>query len=293
LSWNDQQLIYISVEGKKISGFAGENLLEVINREGFEVPYLCHHPGLPAYGACRLCTIQIQTNGKTSLVASCTYPLREEELEVFPHTEEVWELRQMIIKLLLAQSPKAEIIQNLARQYRVEMTAQPENESEFVAGTKTTEALQEHQEKCILCGRCVRACGKLLGNNAISFASRGINRHVTPPLAEPPEACTGCGACFHVCPTGAIKMQMENNSLKIEPWQAEVNLFTCPGCGKQHFPKKNIQEVHSRINIDYKPDHDFAEANSLAELCPACRRKHTLAQGLASKTITKGMENIL
>ncbi len=60
--------------------------------------------------------------------------------------------------------------------------------------------------KCILCSRCVRTCKEVVGANALGLIQRGFKTYVAPSMGDSllDTACTSCGMCIEVCPTGAI-----------------------------------------------------------------------------------------
>ena len=48
----------------------GETVLDVARREGIDIPALCHQEGMAAWGACRLCMVEVE--GLDKLQAACT-----------------------------------------------------------------------------------------------------------------------------------------------------------------------------------------------------------------------------
>jgi formate dehydrogenase major subunit len=60
--------------------------------------------------------------------------------------------------------------------------------------------------RCILCRRCVRACGELVGNFTLGFEERGAKSFLVADFGVPmgESSCVACGTCTQVCPTGAI-----------------------------------------------------------------------------------------
>ena len=182
--------VHLTIDAKNVRALPGQTILEVVkSRPGIgNVPALCYHPAVKPYGACRLCTVEVEEGTGTRFVAACLYQVRE-RLVVKTDTERVRRLRKEILELLLARCPNVKIIQDLAKEYGVE---------------KPRHALGD--QECILCGLCVRACQEIIGRSAISLANRGIYREVAVPFYgyELGEECIGCGDCVYVCPTNAI-----------------------------------------------------------------------------------------
>ena len=96
----------------------GKTLLEAARQLDIEIPTLCYHPDLKPEGQCRLCLVEIGQWPRTRLVNSCTYPV-EKGLNVQTHSEKVLEARRLVLELLLARTPKAELIQKLAAEHGV------------------------------------------------------------------------------------------------------------------------------------------------------------------------------
>jgi formate dehydrogenase major subunit len=85
--------------------------------------------------------------------------------------------------------------------------------------------------KCILCGRCVRYCGELIGVHALGFINRGYETVVKPALDKPlrETTCITCGNCIEVCPTGAITFKA--NLDKPGPFRTMPARSVCSFCG--------------------------------------------------------------
>jgi NADH dehydrogenase/NADH:ubiquinone oxidoreductase subunit G len=109
--------IHLTIDGKKVRTMPGKTILEVVNsRPGIgNIPALCYHPAVKPYGACRLCTVEIEEGTRTRFVAACLYPVKE-GLVVKTDTERVRKLRKGILELLLARCPNVKVIQDLAKE---------------------------------------------------------------------------------------------------------------------------------------------------------------------------------
>lgn len=62
------------------------------------------------------------------------------------------------------------------------------------------------QNKCILCGACVRACDELRHVGAWGFVDRGYVTTVQPSFGSALQEtdCESCGTCVQTCPTGSL-----------------------------------------------------------------------------------------
>jgi heterodisulfide reductase subunit A len=182
--------IHVTIDGREAEIERDTTILQAAADLSIEIPTLCHHPALEPYGACRLCTVEVIDRGRSRLVTSCNYPIRN-EIEVLTASEKVVRGRRMIIELLWARCPEAEVFKALGAQY----------------GIKKPRFEMHEEELCYLCGLCVRFCDEVVGAQAISFVGRGVEREVGTPFYKISEACIACGACEYVCPTGAIKVR--------------------------------------------------------------------------------------
>lgn len=184
-------MVNLIIDGKKIQTEKGTTILEAARQNEIDIPSLCYHPLMEPYAACRVCVVEIIQGDESRIVTSCNTPVRE-GMEVRTDSERALRDRRMNVEMLMAQAPAAEPLKEIAEELGIEQTRFP---------------IKDPEEKCILCGLCVRTCEEVVGANAISFVERGSDRRVEPPFGEESEACIGCGACAHFCPTAAITVE--------------------------------------------------------------------------------------
>jgi predicted molibdopterin-dependent oxidoreductase YjgC len=91
--------------------------------------------------------------------------------------------------------------------------------------------------RCILCYRCVDACGVEHQNTfAIAVAGRGFDSRISTEfdVVLPDSACVYCGNCIAVCPTGALVGKIEFDMRSAGSWDEahqEVTRTVCSYCG--------------------------------------------------------------
>ena len=243
-------MIEITINGQKISVRENTTILQAAKSLGIPIPTLCHHDILKPYGACRVCVVEVRKDGKSEIVTSCSYPIRE-SIDVQTESEKALENRRGVLEMMLSQWPNVPAIKALASKAGV---TQPRFEH-----PKKSEA----KDACVLCGRCVRVCSEGIWENIIDFAGRGINRHVTMPFEKYYDRCLGCGACAWICPTGAIKIldeanhpanpkRIRNFGMRVT---SEIIAMDDRQCQMRRVGTGNL--VHIMHDYDLLPTHNF------------------------------------
>jgi NADH dehydrogenase/NADH:ubiquinone oxidoreductase subunit G len=239
-------MITLNIDGREFKAEEGQTILQVARENGIDIPTLCHHEAIEPYGACRLCIVEISKGKRTKIVTSCLYPI-EEGLEVKTGSPRVISNRKMLLELLLARCSKNRVIKELASQMGIE---QPSFKPEYL-----------EDNDCIVCGLCVRTCEQVVGVSAISLVNRGITKEPASPFLEPSIDCIGCGSCYYICPTGAIKMEDKGNTRIIYNWKVEFKLKKCKVCGNYWAPEKQLEYIRKKWQL---PEDFF-------DICPTCK----------------------
>ncbi len=194
--------IKLEIDGKLVDVQKGMTLLQAARKVGIDIPTLCYDERLAPYGGCRLCTVEISSNGRTRLVASCVYTA-ENGLKVKTESERVIKIRKMILELLLPLCPTGPI-ESLAKRYGVKKSRFPGK-----------------NRSCVLCGLCVRYCAEIKKADAIGFISRGVERDVAflPEVAS--KLCPSCRECLAICPGGKLVSEIDGPWFAIPPLQSK------------------------------------------------------------------------
>lgn len=180
-------VISVQIDGKEVETEEGATVLEAAKIGGISIPTLCYHEKLEPYGGCRLCIVEAELRGRTSLVVSCVYPV-EDGLRIKTRSQKIDRIRKTLLELLMAHAPDSEQLKELAQEYGADRD-RFEKEASF----------------CIHCGLCVRYCSEVKGKNAVGFIDRGIRKEISflPEIAS--KECNTCKECFPLCPTSYLQ----------------------------------------------------------------------------------------
>jgi bidirectional [NiFe] hydrogenase diaphorase subunit len=202
----------LQVDGKMVTGVAGETLFTVAWNNGIHIPRLCHIGGLSDAGACRLCLVEIE--GQKKLQASCLTAVAE-GMVVHTDTPKLRAQRRLIVELLLAERNHVCSVcvmngdcelQDLATELGIDHV-RVRYQFPSLPVDITHERFGLDHNRCILCTRCIRVCDEVEGAHTWDMMGRGTNSRVISDLGEPwgaSDSCTSCGKCVQVCPTGAL-----------------------------------------------------------------------------------------
>ncbi len=200
--------ISLQIDGKEVAVSEGTTILEAARSLGIEIPTVCDHAQLSPYGACRICTVEADSNGRTNLVASCQYPV-EKDMVVRTKTEQVDKIRKVLLEQMLSHAPDSEQLVALGKIYGADR-----------------ERFEKEASFCILCGLCVRYCAEVKKKDAISFFDRGAKREIAflPEIAM--QECWDCKECFPLCPTSALQAAYVLTEALMTPAEPDA-----PSCG--------------------------------------------------------------
>lgn len=227
--------VNITINGVSVKVEEGTTVLEAAESYGFDIPTLCHHPALSGFGACRLCVVNIE--GMRNLPASCVTKVNE-GMVIETESEDVIEARKTILELILANHPfdcmtcqKAGNckLQDYAYKYGIrEINLVGETHSYPIDDSNPY--IFRDNNKCILCGRCVRACSEVKGENILGFVDRGFSTKIAPDFDKDFKysGCVYCHSCVAVCPVGAL---MDKEMIgKGRYWEFERETVNCTLC---------------------------------------------------------------
>ncbi|MCH5206830.1 MAG: iron hydrogenase small subunit [Oscillospiraceae bacterium] len=204
-------MVNIKINGVDYSVPEGSTILEAARAAGIKIPTLCYMKDINAIGACRICVVEVK--GARAPVAACVYPVNE-GMEVFTNSPKILESRKTTLELILSNHKKECLscvrsgsceLQALCYEYGVD-ESNFDGENQVFDIDVSAAHMTRDNSKCILCRRCVAACGVTQGIGVIGANERGFATQIASPfdmdLAD--TACVSCGQCIVACPTGAL-----------------------------------------------------------------------------------------
>jgi formate dehydrogenase alpha subunit len=231
--------VTLTIDGREVQAPAGVTIYWAARQAGIEIPHLCYGEDVHPVASCRLCVVEVE--GMRNLAASCTYPVAQ-GMKVRTDTERVRKSRRLNLELILSDHNVECIVCEKSGDCRLERYAYEFGiaqsrfsgprwaKNQFEIDTANPFLVRDYN-KCILCGRCVLACGELQYDSAIDYAARGFKAHVATafhrPLQDSP--CEFCGRCISVCPVGALSEKSRQKQGR--EWEFKQTDTICPYCG--------------------------------------------------------------
>jgi predicted molibdopterin-dependent oxidoreductase YjgC len=283
-----KRMIELEVDGEPVRVFEGQTILDALRKLGVETPTLCYGDTLQPANACRVCVVELE--GARVLAPSCSRKA-EAGMKVRTDSERVRHSRKLVLELLassvdLSTTPVAEgyLADYDARPERFGPPAPPDPQRDrkraghhiepdgqtaaTVAGPVKidNELYVRDYSKCILCYKCVDACGEQYQNTfAITVAGRGFDARISTEFVVdlPASACVYCGNCIAVCPTGALMFRSEHELREAGEWKPEEQAVTqtiCPYCGVGCNLELHVQD-NAIVKVTSPDDHDVTRGN--------------------------------
>ena len=285
-----RRMVEITVDGKPVRAPEGSTIYQACEQTGTEIPTLCYLPTLHPVNVCRVCVVEVE--GSRVLVPSCSRKI-EPGMVVKTDSERVRHSRKMVLEFLdsstdLSTTPGvAEWLEAYGADadrygppappapagYRDVL--QPGHHEPVEPGVRATVAQPTKVDndlyvrnygKCILCYKCVQACGTDAQNTfALTVAGRGFDARISTEFAVelPKSACVYCGNCIAVCPTGALMFKSEHDRREAGTWDESAQTVTqtvCPYCGVGCNLELHVQD-NEIVKVTSPMDHEVTFGN--------------------------------
>jgi NADP-reducing hydrogenase subunit HndD len=293
----DRASVEFTIDGVGVTARAGDTILDACRSQGIDTPTLCYADNLTPVNVCRVCVVEV--TGSRVLVPACSRKV-EAGMEIQTDSERVRLSRKVVLEFLgssvdvslTGPAVPDGTIAAYARRYGADATRFGPASAPTAAGERDAHEPGHHHapsgdataatvaqptkvdnelyvrdySKCILCYKCVEACGEDAQNTfAIAVAGRGFDARISTEEAVPlPEsACVYCGNCIGVCPTGALMFKSEYDMREAGTWDESAQTVTdtiCPYCGvgcavSLHAQDDRIVKVTSPLDSSVTDGH--------------------------------------
>ncbi|WP_040952086.1 NADH-dependent [FeFe] hydrogenase, group A6 [Gorillibacterium massiliense] len=216
--------VKLTIDGIETEVPQGTTVLEAARELGIQVPSLCYMKGVNCSSSCRVCVVEMGPR----MVASCTLKA-EEGMKIQTNTKKVRDARKVVVELLLSDHERECLSCTRSGNCELQAVSNDLNirEIRYTGGKSktavdyTSPSIARDASKCILCGRCIGACGNIQSVHAIGFSKRGFDTTVGPAFGRSlnDSECVNCGQCIMACPVGALH-EIENIN---DVWKAIAN----------------------------------------------------------------------
>ena len=227
-------MVTLTIDTKQVTVKKDATIYEAAKAAGISIPILCHDKKLKPFGACRMCLVEVEQM-KGRLIPACTTPVTEGMI-VQTATDPVIKARKLVLELLLLNHPldcpvcdkggDCEL-QNLSYDYKVNVNRLADEKFQHEIDYNNP-LIERDQNRCVLCGKCVRICDEIVARGALTFMNRGIETKIGTEF-DGPLNCEFCGSCISVCPVGALLARPFK--FKSRFWALTKKTSVCGYCG--------------------------------------------------------------
>lgn len=262
----ERSMVEVKIDGQTVSVPEGSTILDAAKKVEIDTPTLCFLDTLTPVNVCRVCVVELE--GSRTLVPACSRKA-EPGMSIKTDSERVRLSRRMVLEFLASS-----VDVSTAPQFPGYLKLYGADPERFGAKAETVkqpvkidnDLYVRDYSKCILCYKCVEACGVDAQNTfAIAVAGRGFSAHISTEFDAPltDSACVYCGNCIGVCPTGALMFKSEYDMRQAGTWDESRQTQTdtiCPYCGvgcdlTVHEQDGNIVKISSPL------DHSVTHGN--------------------------------
>jgi predicted molibdopterin-dependent oxidoreductase YjgC len=259
--------VELSIDGATVRVPEGATILQVCRALKIDIPTLCYLETLTPVNVCRVCVVEVE--GSRVLVPACSRPV-EPKMVVRTDSERVRLSRKLVLELL-ASSVDLSLVSPEVKEHMQRYGARPERFGPKAATVAQPPKIDNDlyvrdYSKCILCYKCVEACGKDAQNTfAIAVAGRGFAARISTESGRPltDSACVYCGNCIGVCPTGALMFKSEYDMRQAGTWDESKQTQTdtiCPYCGVGCTLQLRVQD-NAIVKVTSPLDHDVTRGH--------------------------------
>ncbi len=251
----------ITINDNDFTFSSNDTIFNVAEQNNIDIPSLCHLKNTTPTGTCKVCVVEIKD--QSDLVTSCS-TAAVAGMKIYTESPKVISARKETIKsMLYSGNHNCAIrdfdaedwtefqlnvikedktndlcpvwgdceLQNLAYKYQVTIKNEPLSDCKYPTERANPFIIRDFS-RCILCGRCVKACREIQVNNAIEFGYEGADAKIIAgknDVTLKDSDCVFCGECVQACPVGALVTEKTFECQRFI--ETKKTRTTCSYCG--------------------------------------------------------------
>jgi predicted molibdopterin-dependent oxidoreductase YjgC len=261
------RMLSATIDGQDVSVPEGTTILQACRSLGIDTPTLCYLETLTPVNVCRVCVVEVE--GSRVLVPACSRKL-EAGMKIQTDSDRVRTSRRVVLEMLgssVDMSLTGPDVKRWVERYNVDARRFGPQAATVAQPVKVDNELYVRDySRCILCYKCVEACGIDAQNTfALGVAGRGFDAHISTEfdVGLPDSACVYCGNCIGVCPTGALMFKSEHDMRQAGTWDESRQAVTetvCPYCGVGCMLELHVQD-NSIVKVTSPLDHSVTSGH--------------------------------
>lgn len=230
------EMVKLFVNGQEVEVESGKNLIDALNAVGIEIPHFCYHPALGADGNCRMCLVGIE-DGRPPIVPACKTPAQE-GMKVLLDAEHIKKIQHDVLEFELINHPvdcpvcdqAGECsLQDYYMQYSLDDSRMDVDQVTKGKRMDFGCGVTHDQERCVLCGRCVRFTRQITKTGELGIVNRTDDARVSIFPGKPLNNRYALNI-VDICPVGA--MTSTDFRFKQRVWFLQKDKGICHGCSR-------------------------------------------------------------
>lgn len=229
-------MIDFFIDGQPVQAEEGQTVMQAALAAGFVIPSFCYHPQLSIPGNCRICMVEVESDGGAWFDISCNMPITR-GMRVLTKSDKVKELQKDVMQFITLNHPVDCGICNKSGECMLQDHHYTYNGSPSLSRDAKTHATKFHQlssrimldnERCIMCSRCIRFTTEISKSDALGVVNRGDHSLIRASEGIDFDADPYSDNVIDICPVGALLSVELLDHARV--WYLKATPSVCPGC---------------------------------------------------------------